>query len=629
MKPGLAGLRDESLAAAVVEEFPTALLVLDAAGRVLLWNQAAARLTGWTEAEVIGKPVPFVPPEALEGFRKRHEEAFSGGELPPLVVSRRRKDGSAMDVSIARAALRDPSGKVFAVLGAVTDVTERLREEAEKNQKETNFRALIERAPDAIIVYRLGIVVYTNPRMVSLLGYDRPEDLAGLRVLGLVHPDDRAHAAERLRDISERDLEVPPLEERFLRRDGGAVDVEVMCLPVIFDGERAILSHARDITERKRFRVQLAMADRLASVGRLAAGVGHEINNPLTYVIGSLDRLARQLRERPAESEREGAQAELGELVAAASHGVERVRQIVRDLAVLSRGDSEERTPVDVLRVLETCVNVAEHQMRNRARLVKDYEPLPTISSSESRLGQVFLNLLLNAAQAIPEGRPDENTITIVARREASKLVVLIRDTGVGIPPSVKNRVFDPFFTTKPLGMGTGLGLSICQSILSSLGGEIALESDGRTGTTARVTLPASEPLGLERAGATEEPNALGPRRRVLVIDDEPRVAAILQTALSEAHDTQVAPGARFALELLRRGETFDVVLCDLMMDDMDGQAFYAAVRTEFPGLERRIAFVTGGAFTREAQDFLASIPNPCLPKPFDLDAVFRAIRDL
>jgi two-component system, cell cycle sensor histidine kinase and response regulator CckA len=626
MQSALAGLEDESLAAAVVEEFPTALLVLDFAGRVLLWNQAATRLTGWSRSEVLGQPVPFVPPEGLEGFRKRHEEAFSGGELPPLVVSRRRKDGSAMDVSIARAALRDASGKVFAVLGAVTDITERLREEAAKNQKETNFRALIERAPDAIIVYRLGIVLYTNPKMVSLLGYDRPEDLVGLRVLGLVHADDRAVAAERVRDVSEGDVEAPPFEERFLRRDGGIVDVEVMCLPVIFDGERAILSHARDITERKRFRAQLAMADRLSSVGRLAAGVGHEINNPLTYVIGSLDRLARQLREQPAASERE---ADLLELVSAASHGVERVRQIVRDLAVLSRGDSEERTPVDVLRVLETCVNVADHQVRNRARLVKEYEPLPTIASSESRLGQVFLNLLLNAAQAIPEGRPDVNAITIIARREGDKLVVLIRDTGVGIPPGLKDRVFDPFFTTKPLGVGTGLGLSICQSILTSLGGEIALESDGRRGTTARVTLPLNEPHADERAGATEEADALGPRRRVLVIDDEPRVAAILQTALSEAHDTQVAPGARFALDLLRRGDTFDVVLCDLMMDDMDGQAFYAAVRAEFPGLERRIAFVTGGAFTRESQDFLGSIPNPCLAKPFDLDAVFRAIRDL
>jgi PAS domain S-box-containing protein len=618
---------NESLSSLAIEELPVAALVLDADGRVLLWNRAASDLLGWTAGEVIGHLVPFVPPQGVEGFRRRHQEAFAGGPLPDLVVTRLRKDGTTMELSLSRSPLCDRAGKVFAVLGVVTDITQRLRDEAETNRKETNFRALIERAPDAVVVHRLGFVLYVNPKTVSLLGYARAEDLVGMRVLDIVHPDGRATVAERMRRLYDEGVEAPPREVRLLRKDGSPVAVEAIGLPIVFDGQPSSLTHLHDVTERKRLEAQLMMSDRLAAMGRLAAGVGHEINNPLTYVLANLERLGKELAARSGEKA-------LADLVEGALHGAERVKGIVRDLSVLSRADSEELAPVDVLRVLDTCINVADHQIRSRARVVKEYGPLPTIASSASRLGQVFLNLLLNAAQAIPaqaipEGAPEANAITIATRVEGDAVVVLVRDTGMGIPESVKARVFDPFFTTKGPGVGTGLGLSICQSIVASLGGGLSLESDGEHGTTARVTLPMGAPAPLRPSRAPAANADRGPRRRVLVIDDEPRVASVLQMVLSEAHDAAYATGGRAALERLRSGERYDVILCDLMMSDLDGEAFHAAVHAEQPELAGRIVFITGGAYTRESRDFLESVPNACLTKPFDLPMVFRVIRDM
>jgi two-component system NtrC family sensor kinase len=227
------------------------------------------------------------------------------------------------------------------------------------------------------------------------------------------------------------------------------------------------------------------MADRLASVGRLAAGVGHEINNPLTYVICNLDAVDRTLDDVDAERART-----LRELLADVRHGVDRVRSIARDLSVLSRAESDERGFVDVRRVLDVCGNMAAHEVKYRARLVKAYDDVPLVTSSEPRLAQIFLNLILNAAQAIPPGDVEGNTITLRARATEAHVIVEVTDTGSGIPAAIIDRVFDPFFTTKAIGAGTGLGLSICQGLIGALGGLITLESNGTRGTTARVMHP-------------------------------------------------------------------------------------------------------------------------------------------
>jgi PAS domain S-box-containing protein len=385
-----------------------------------------------------------------------------------------------------------PGGAVRAVC-SFTDVTFALHEEEEHQRTETNFRTLIELTPDAMAVYQRDTISYVNPRMVRLLGHASADALLGSDPMDLVHPKDRGLVERRARLSSE----ASPTEKRFLRHDGSPVPVEVTTLPIFFDGEPATLVHARDLTERKRLEAQVVMADRLASVGRLAAAVGHEINNPLAYVTANLalalERLGDPNAPGPIPSHPAEQLSDVLEMLREAREGADRVRHIVRDLKVFSRGETEERTRVDPRRVIDSCANMARGEIRLRARLVKSYGETPPVLANEARLGQVLLNLLVNAAHAIPEGDPEGNEIRVATRSDdRGRVVIEVRDTGAGIPDEVKRRLFEPFFTTKGAGKGTGLGLSICQSIVTALGGEIGFESRLGQGTSFYVILPAA-----------------------------------------------------------------------------------------------------------------------------------------
>ncbi len=263
-------------------------------------------------------------------------------------------------------------------------------------------------------------------------------------------------------------------------------------------GRRLLAGVAVDITDRKAMQAQLVVSDRLAAVGTLAAGVAHEINNPLAFVLSNLSFLAGELhaltRELPP-----GRMAELEEVLREATDGAHRVRQIVRDLRTFSRGDDEVATAVNVQSVLESAITLARSEIKQRAQIVRDYREVPLVEGNEGRFGQVFLNLLINAAQAIPLGQSEHHEVRLSLRAAGDRVIVEVRDTGMGMPPEVRARIFDPFFTTKPVGEGTGLGLSICHGIVTGFGGDISVESEEGRGSTFRVSLPvaqrAREPL--------------------------------------------------------------------------------------------------------------------------------------
>jgi two-component system, NtrC family, sensor kinase len=238
---------------------------------------------------------------------------------------------------------------------------------------------------------------------------------------------------------------------------------------------------------------QLLFADRLASVGRLAAGVGHEINNPLAFILSNLRYVHQELQELPGAPSTE-AREEMISALAEASEGAERVRLIVQDLKSLSRPDDVALGPVDLAEVVRGSAKMARHEVRDRARLVEDCGEAPPVHANAARLGQVFLNLIINAAHAIEPGRVQENEIRVEARRSApDRVTVAVRDTGAGISTENLRRIFDPFFTTKPAGVGTGLGLSVCHRIITALGGEIRVESEPGRGTCFFITLPVAE----------------------------------------------------------------------------------------------------------------------------------------
>ncbi len=364
-----------------------------------------------------------------------------------------------------------------------------------------------------------------------------------------------------------------------------------------------------DITERKRLQDRLSASERMASVGTLAAGVGHEINNPLTYIMLNLELLDRELQHDQPRLER------MRTMVDQTRYGTERVRSVVRDLQALTRAHEDRVTPIDPATILTRCLEIAHHQIKHRAQVIRDLHPVPAVLGNEGRMVQLFLNLIINAAQAIPEGDVARNTIRVSTTTDAAgRAIIEIADTGSGIAPEHVSRIFDPFFTTKAVGEGTGLGLAICRTIVVSMGGEI--EVDTAPGTTFRVRLPRAPSTSATTTVSAD--GAPARRQRVLVIDDEPHVGTLLARVLPE-HAVTAETSARAALVRLRRGEQFDHILCDLMMPDLTGMDFYDALAYIDPALQSRVIFISAGAFTDRARTFLEQVSNPRLDKPFDM----------
>jgi CheY-like chemotaxis protein len=264
---------------------------------------------------------------------------------------------------------------------------------------------------------------------------------------------------------------------------------------------------------------------------------------------------------------------------------------------------------------------------------VRDDGALALVLADGDRLVQVFLNLLLNAAQAIEDGRAEKNEIRISTRLDGDRLAIEVAVTGVGIPPEAIGRVFDPFFTTKPVGVGTGLGLSICHTIVTGLGGAISVESEPGAGSRFRVLLPVHRgaATGRELPRRTLE---AARRARILLVDDEPYFISAMRRVLEGEHEVVGMTSAREALsQLATRGDEtaasdFDLILCDLMMSEMSGIELHGELVRVSPELARRVVFMTGGAFTPRARAFLQAIPNRCVEKPLDLETIDDLIRE-
>jgi PAS domain S-box-containing protein len=518
----------------------------------------------------------------------------------------------------------DPA--VRAYVSNYRDITERKIAEDALVKSEANFRTLIERAPTATFVHRNGRYLYVNPAAVAMLGYQSASEIIGRKVLEFIHPEDRELVHARM-EQTVKTGGTPAGVGRMLRADGTVFVIEAEGMLLDFDGEPSNVVMGHDVSERHEMFTRMAMADRMLTVGTLAAGVAHEINNPLAYIGTNLEMLAAELPSILVGRSRFTG-LELEALVTDAREGVERVSAIVRDLRALSRPDDETRGPVDVVAVLASSIKMAHNEIRHRARVVQSYsDPLPLVEGDASKLGQVFLNLLLNAAQAIVDGRADHHEIRIRATSDEKHVRVEIEDTGAGIPTVILRRIFDPFFTTKAHGLGTGLGLSISHQIVRSMGGEITVDSKSGQGSTFCVRLPVAAVQRVPSAVAVEPVRAL--TARILLIDDEAAVGRSLRMLLAPDNDVIAVTSAEDALARLGGGERFDAIVCDLMMPEISGIELYDKLAEVAPDCTTRIIFMTGGAFTQQARDFLTKLDRPHLEKPFTEAQLRHAIESV
>jgi PAS domain S-box-containing protein len=495
---------------AVLDAIPAPIFFKDLRSAYVGCNVAFERYVGISRAELVGKTVfDIAPPDLARAYRAADDALFAAGGAQIYESRVQWADGSRRDVIFHKAPIRDETGRVTGIAGAMLDVTEQ-------------------------------------------------------------------RAAERS------------------------------------------LEQARD---------RLARAQQLAAVGTLAAGVAHELTNPLTFVLSNVEDAAAQLgRLRGAPPDADGWDEAL-QALDDALEGAERMRVIVRDLRTMAHADGAPSGAVDVRKVLEYAANLAWNEVRTRARLTWELGDVPPVRGSEGRLGQVLVNLLVNAAHAIPEGDPGAHLIRLAtARRTDGKVAISVTDTGAGIPPEHLPRIFDPFFTTKPVGLGTGLGLWVCHTIVTALDGALEVSSEVGRGTTFRVILPAAD-AGEARQAARPDRHGDRPRRRLLVVDDEPLGAAAVRRQLASDFVVDAASGPADALARVA-AHRYDAVVCDLAVGGRSGLELVEALRREAPALSRRVLVVAGGG-AAPSEELLAAAGVAWLAKPLDGRRLRRALREL
>ncbi|MEJ7602663.1 MAG: ATP-binding protein [Kofleriaceae bacterium] len=464
-------------------------------------------------------------------------------------------------------------------------------------------------------------VIEWNDALCSLLRH-RPEDVNSSLQWWVeqVHPDDRVRVKDGMLKLIHSGGGLWTEQYRWIRGDGSIATVLDRGYVVRDDRGKPVrmVGSMVDITERVEMQARLALSDRMASIGTLAAGVAHEINNPLTYIKANLTCAIEDVRSGSDPHD-------IITLLREAEEGADRVRRIVQDLQIFSRPREQEVEDLDVRAVIDSSINMAWNVVRHRAQLVKDYGELPHVRMNRARLGQVILNVLMNAAHAIEEGHVDRNLIKISTRTgPIGEAVIEITDSGSGIPPEILPRMFEPFFTTKPVGVGTGLGLSICHSIVTAAGGTIGVESPTSGGCRIVLTLPAVRP----RASRTlpVEAGFEGPRRRVLLIDDEPMIRRAMRRILEPQHEVVLADSCVQAFEMMNGGPPIDVIVCDVMMPNMTGMELYERLVAEHSPLAERIIFMTGGAFSERSSQLLADCRRPVIEKPIERSVLLRAL---
>ena len=437
---------------------------------------------------------------------------------------------------------------------------------------------------------------------------------------------------QELQDVASEATRRSATADRSLTLDGRAFAARAYPL-----SERGVVLYIRDATDEREREIGRLQSEKMASIGMLAAGVAHEINNPAAFVLANIEALTGhmrliedKLRDLP---NADAAHAALSNLLFEASailqeskEGMARIQRIVRDLGSFSHADEDINVPISVNTAVESALTMLRNELKYRARVEQDLRASRPVLASAPRLGQVFLNLISNAVQALEEANVKRNLVRVRSFDDGEYVVVEVSDNGPGIAPEAAPRIFESFFTTKPRGMGTGLGLPISLGIVRSLGGEIIVDNRPGEGATFRVRIPATVAAPASRTPVPDTTPSRFARRRILAVDDEALLLKAYRRMLCDAHELTTALGGPEALKVLETDARFDVVLCDLQMPEMSGMELHAAVMERNPALANRFVFVTGGAFSGDARRFLEEAVPAVIQKPFNVDDLLRLV---
>jgi len=653
----------------ILDNLQDAYLQAGPDGRYTIANRSAARMFGYSSIEeVIGLHAqafyanPSERPSVLEKLR-------TAGRISDYVTLARRKDGSTFWVSMSVQPYRGDNGEIAGTEAVVRDITDRKLAEENLRLSEEQHRELVRNLHAGVVVHAPDTrVVLANDQAGRLLGL--PEDeIRGKTALDPVwnflrqdgtpmpseeYPVNRVLASrEPLCDLI-AGVKHPGTEDRVwllvnaFPEFGSQEELRQVVVTFVDISERQRVEE-----ERRQMQESLAQSDRLTTMGMLAAGLAHEINNPLAYSLYNLESLCEDLPGyvRKLNGVRRALTSRLGEAglrdtlgpnldavesalwldvearFSDALQGMRRIKDIARRLGSFSRVEKDQLAPVELRFPIESAITIASNEIKYRASVVRDIGLTAPVLASEGRLTQVFLNLLLNAAQAIEEGDVENNTIRVRTWQSGPTVLAEVQDTGCGIPPANLDRIFDPFFSTKPVGVGSGLGLNIVRSIIAGYGGKIEVESEAGKGSRFVIRLPAAqeEPTAaMSRAGLRGVAPGQG---RLLVIDDDAGIRKALKRML-DGHDVIEVESGERACQLLSADQRFDIIICDIGMPNMSGIDVHRWLLQHHPRLAQRIVFLTGGAFTPGAGEYLEKVQNPQVEKPFDSAHIEQLVAD-
>jgi two-component system NtrC family sensor kinase len=617
------------------ETLQEGVYLADANGNLEDVNPALVRMLGCENRdELLGRPLSefFLKPQ---GWELEHRQLALHDIVNSHEATLRRRDGSALVALHASAQIRDTTGRVRRRQGTFVDISERRQIERRLQREQEFARRLVESFPDLVIALdREGRYTFVSPRSKELLGFS-PEELIGSLFVDRIEPHSRKELQAFLDSIISGQCSNGSTEYLVRRNDGETRLFRATASPLVdLSGRIAgVIAAARDTTDSKRMEQQLIQNERLAAMGQMIAGVAHELNNPLTAVLGVTELLRDSSQDEPARRQLEIAHRQ-----------ARRAAQIVQSLLTFSRPPQPRKMCLNLSELIQRSIQLHEHSLRSNGITVDFSAPsdLPLILGDASQLTQVFLNLIANAEQAIREVR-DHGTIRIRVGRAADRVVATFQDDGAGIGRDILPKIFDPFFTTKRPGRGTGLGLSICLAILREHNGEIEGQPLPQGGSLFTTWLPIARGTALflvEPKEGTASPrkeisNEAAASYSILVVDDEESIREMIREGLSaRGFDVQTASSVEEALSLMER-YGFHAVLCDLNLRAGGGTAasglgLYAAVTNATPSGNRKpfFLFMTGELVAAAVTEQLAQAGAKTMQKPFRISDLIAILSD-
>lgn len=611
-----------------VESLSAGVFFSTAEGKMLDANPALIRMWGFDSKEDLQAHdlrERFADPEQREQLV--HDTAVNGS-VQDRQVTYRRKDGTHMQGRASAKAIRDRDGRVVRFQGTIEDITDRVEIEKQLHREQEFTRRLIECFPDLIaVVDTEARFTFASERAKDVLGVSGTDHI-GRRLGGRTHPDDRTALAEMLADIVAGRKRSAQLEYRVRHADGSWKTLRGSFGPLYDEAGKitGVVASARDVTESLLIEQHLAQREKLAAMGQMMTGAAHELNNPLTAILGVSDLLRENAVD---DATRRRADLILQQARRAAS--------IVQNLLAFSRPAALGNAKVGLVEIVERALlsqrkSLSERNIRVNTQVSPD---LPLVEGDARLLTQVFTNLITNAEQSIAATR-QSGTIEVSLSRQGNHLCATIADDGGGISPENIGKIFDPFFTTKRPGGGSGLGLTICLAVVKEHGGRIEVESAPGRGATFQVLLPvapgtpAAAPPDIPTS-SKDETSARGALagHTVLIVDDEEGIREIVQEGLmARGMKAEAVESSEAALAYLK-SNACDVVVCDFNLPGLSGIQFLDKIRAQGMNSMPLFIFMTGEMLDPEAFDRFRKDGMRLLQKPFHLSTLADLLAEL